>query len=149
MGFAFNCQDADDSCFRSKNWMMNRMLLLVGMAGIGGCVGSICRYLAGLYFSRLMAFAFPFGTFFVNVAGCLLIGLLYGLSERYQWFNLPWRILLITGFCGGFTTFSSFAYENLRLLQSGQYMSFALYSTGSFVLGLLACFGGILLTKLF
>lgn len=124
---------------------MNRTIILIG---IGGLFGSISRYLTASFFTRVFPSAFPYGTFIVNIVGCLLIGVFYGLSERYNWFTPDLRIFLATGFCGGFTTFSSFAYENIHLLQTSQYLTFTLYSFGSFAVGLLATFCGIILTKI-
>ena len=123
---------------------MNKTLILIG---VGGLLGSVFRYLVFFYCSKNISSAFPYGTFIVNITGCLLIGLIYGLSERFNWLTPEWRIFLTTGFCGGFTTFSSFAFENTRLLQSGQYLTFGLYSVSSFILGLLAVFAGLTITK--
>ncbi|MEO6833788.1 MAG: fluoride efflux transporter CrcB [Chitinophagaceae bacterium] len=124
---------------------MNRSIILIG---IGGLLGSIARYLLASFFTKLFPSAFPYGTFIVNIVGCLLIGIFYGLSERYNWFTPDLRLFLATGFCGGFTTFSSLTFENLVLLQSSEYLTFALYSIGSFAVGLLAAFGGLSLTKI-
>lgn len=124
---------------------MNRTIILIG---IGGLLGSIARYLTASYFTKVLPSPFPYGTFIVNIAGCLLIGIFYGLSERYKWFTPDLRLFLATGFCGGFTTFSSFTYENINLLQTSEYLTFALYSIGSFAVGLLAAFGGLSLTKI-
>lgn len=124
---------------------MNRILILTGA---GGLLGSICRYLAASFFTKAFPSAFPYGTFIVNISGCFLIGIFYGISERYTWLTPAWRIFLTTGFCGGYTTFSSFAFENVKLLQASAYLTLALYSLGSFALGLLAAFGGLLLTKI-
>lgn len=122
---------------------MNRYVFLVG---IGGLLGSIARYLSASFVIRIVSSAFPYGTFAVNIVGCLIIGVVFGLSERFDW--LPeWRVFLATGFCGGFTTFSSFAYENILLLQDRDYLTFAAYSGLSFILGLLATFIGLALTR--
>lgn len=123
---------------------MSRVLLIVG---VGGFLGSIARYLVALVFAKTLISPFPLGTFIVNVFGCFLIGLFYGLSENYGWFTPQWRLFLATGFCGGFTTFSSFAYENLQLLQKEEYWTFGAYSVLSFVLGLLGAFAGVFLIK--
>src|SRR5881409_1720985 len=96
---------------------MDRSILLVGL---GGFVGSVARYVVAVFFAGLASSAFPFATFTVNVVGCFLIGILFALSERGDILTPEWRIFLTTGFCGGFTTFSTFSYESIRLLQDGE-----------------------------
>ena len=119
------------------------------IVGIGGFLGSILRYLTTTIFSRHFHYPyFPYGTLVVNVFGCLLIGIIYGLAERFHVLTPHWRLFLATGFCGGFTTFSAFAYENILLLQQSNYAAFALYSIVSFALCLAAVFGGLQLIKL-
>ena len=125
---------------------MSRILFLIGT---GGLIGSIARYLAATYFTKVFPSAFPYGTFVVNIVGCLIIGIVFGLSERFTWLTPEWRMFLATGFCGGFTTFSSFAYENIKLIQEGNFLVFAAYSIASFALGLLAVFIGLTLIKIF
>ena len=84
----------------------------------------------------------------VNVAGCFLIGLFCALADKGNLLTPEWWILLTTGFCGGFTTFSTFAYENINLLKSGELMYFLLYTAASVILGLLATWLGIVIVKL-
>jgi len=125
---------------------MNRAIVLIG---IGGLLGSVSRYLVAGFFTRMFPAAFPYGTFIVNITGCFLIGIFYGLSQRYSWFTPAWTVFLTTGFCGGYTTFSSFAYEQISLLEASAYGTFILYSTISLVTGLLAVLGGLTLVKTF
>lgn len=116
------------------------------LVGIGGLLGSVARYLVASSITKTIPSAFPFGTFAVNLVGCLINGIIFALSERFDWL-FEWRSFLATGFCGGFTTFSSFAYENILLLQDKDYLTFASYSILSFILGLIATFIGLFLTR--
>ncbi len=125
---------------------MIKTLLLVGT---GGFIGSISRFLASRYMQTNFPSAFPFGTFFVNITGCFLIGLIYGLSERSALFSPGWKMFLTVGFCGGFTTFSTFANENLAMLRDGDFFRFFLYIGLSVFLGIAATFFGVLITKIF
>jgi CrcB protein len=118
------------------------MLKLILIAGTGGFFGTIARFLASRYFQNLFLSAFPFGTFLVNITGCLLIGIFYGISEKSGILNPAWRMFLTVGFCGGFTTFSTFTGENITLLKDGNFFYFALYTGLSVFLGLLATFAG-------
>lgn len=124
---------------------MIKFFLLVG---IGGFIGSIARYAVSLFFSKIVKLDFPYGTFVVNIVGCLLIGIFFGMSEKQNWLNENWRIFLTIGLCGGFTTFSSFAFENLSMLQNHNYSGFFLYTAGSVLLGLMAVWVGLLLSKI-
>jgi len=125
---------------------MIKTLLLVGT---GGFLGSISRYLASRFLQSTIPSSFPYGTFFVNIAGCLLIGIIYGLSEKNPLLTSGWKLFLAVGFCGGFTTFSAFANENLALLRDGEFFYFFLYTGLSVFLGIAATFLGVLITKIF
>jgi CrcB protein len=110
-------------------------LLLVG---VGGFVGSICRYLAGGWVQRWApASSFPWGTLAVNLTGCLAIGLLAGLAEARQLFTTEARLLVFLGFLGGFTTFSSFGWETFELLRHGELLRALANVLAQVVLGLL------------
>lgn len=109
---------------------------------IGGGVGSVFRYLAGLWVLRLFPDSWPLNTWLVNILGSLLIGILFGLiSVDARWGEFT-KIFLIIGFCGGFTTFSSFSYENLILLQEGEFLRFILYAMSSLIVGILMVYLG-------
>jgi len=123
---------------------MERNLLLVG---IGGFVGSIARYLVAVVFASQVPSVFPFASLTVNIVGCFVIGVLFALSDRGNFLSPEWRILLTTGFCGGFTTFSTFSYESLRLMQDGEYLYLGAYVLLSVVIGLAATYFGIILIR--
>lgn len=114
---------------------------------LGGGIGSVLRYLVQLGVSRLVTVTFPAGTFLVNITGCFVIGLLYGLSGRHAALTSEWRLFLITGLCGGYTTFSSFSYESISLFRQGNYTYFILYTVLSVVVGLFSTIGGMNIVK--
>lgn len=125
------------------------MIKTILLVGTGGFLGSVSRFLASKFMQDNFPSAFPFGTFFVNISGCLLIGLIYGFSERSSLLTSGWKLFLAVGFCGGFTTFSTFANENLSLLRDGEYYYFFIYTGLSIILGIAATFLGVLITKIF
>jgi fluoride exporter len=124
--------------------MSNNILLV----GLGGGIGSILRYLCQKWVNDSYQHNFPLATFLVNVSGCLLIGILYALGEKGNILSPQTRLLLVTGFCGGFTTFSTFAFENMNLLRTGDSFYFLLYAIGSVAVGIMAVYVGSLLIKL-
>jgi CrcB protein len=125
---------------------MLKILLLIGS---GSFIGGISRFLASRYIQFKIMSAFPFGTFIVNILGCFIIGLIYGISERGNFISSEWRMFLTVGFCGGFTTFSTFANENVTLFRDGNFFYFALYTSLSVFLGFMATYSGNLITKIF
>lgn len=120
---------------------MLKQLLFVGL---GGSVGSILRYLSSHYMNKYYATIFPIGTFFVNMLGCFLIGLFASAISLHFSENNDLKLLLITGFCGGYTTFSAFAIENYNLANNNQLIIMCLYTGLSIVLGILAVWLGII-----
>lgn len=114
---------------------------------VGGGAGSVLRHFSILGASRLFGEAFPYGTLFVNVLGSFLIGLLVeGFALKFQ---LPaeMRALLVTGFLGGFTTFSAFSFDFFRLVETGHAVSAAVYAAVSVFLSILAVFAGVFLLR--
>lgn len=119
---------------------MTKAIILVG---IGGAIGSMLRYVNSVVVAKYIQSPFPFATFIANILGCFIIGLLMGILDKQNLTSPELRLLFITGFCGGFTTFSTFSSENISLLQSGQTLTAILYITASVILGLLAVWAGI------
>lgn len=123
---------------------MIKQILLVGL---GGGLGSILRYLISILTVKYYANSFPLATFTVNIIGCFLIGLLIGLLGQNIQANQNLKLLFITGFCGGYTTFSTFASENITLMQNNNYGTAILYIGLSVITGLLAVWFGLLISK--
>jgi CrcB protein len=114
---------------------------------IGGAIGSVLRLLISIIINKYLSNSFPFATLLVNVLGCFLIGILVGIFDKNNVIDTSLKYLLITGFCGGFTTFSAFGLENVSLFQN-QNPFYALLNIGlSVVLGLAAVWFGLFITK--
>lgn len=113
---------------------------------VGGGTGSLCRYLMSMGIAALWGGSFPLGTFLINILGCFCIGFLGGLSERTT-IDPNLRLLLQTGFLGGFTTFSSFGLETFQLLHRGEGWTAASYLVASNLIGVVLVIGGFLLSK--
>lgn len=115
-------------------------LLLVGA---GGFLGAAARYLlSGWILHHSMAAKFPWATFIVNVLGCLVIGMLSGMAERFDAFGHGARLFLFTGLLGGFTTFSAFGLETIFLMRRGEWFFAALYAGASVAVCVLAVWAG-------
>ena len=117
------------------------------MVFVGGGFGSVARYFLGRWLNNLEP-AIPYGTMLSNVLGSFLVGFILGYFAKSTSISETQSLLLATGFCGGFTTFSTFAYENHVFLKNGDYLSFIPYTLGSLILGFLAVFLGLYLSKL-
>jgi CrcB protein len=121
------------------------MLRSLFLVGIGGAVGSIARYGLSLSINTKFSSSLPLGTLIVNIIGCFIIGILFGLAAKQQWTNNDILMLVGTGFCGGFTTFSTFALENISLFDKQQTSSAIVYTIVSLILGIGLCKLGFLL----
>ena len=112
--------------------------------GLGGGIGSIMRFLTSRFTARLVAAQWLFlGTLAANLIGCFLIGILSGWMLSHIPDNQSFRLLFIVGFCGGYTTFSTFSFENYRLIEMNQWGILLLYLTASVVLGIIAVWLGM------
>ena len=116
--------------------------------GCGGCLGAITRYLSGNAVNKLFsAQLIPYGTLFVNIAGCFIIGLIYGVSRHLMGTNSTASLFLITGFLGSFTTFSTFGLESFRLLENGKLLFFVMNILLHVTLGIIAVYAGAMFGK--
>lgn len=113
--------------------------------GIGGALGSITRYLTGLMYTQYTSGPYPYATLTVNLIGSFLIGILSAVYIKTD--SSATQFIFITGFCGGFTTFSTFSLDGLKLIQSGELWQFIIYASVSLVGGLLLCFSGFYITQ--
>ncbi len=124
---------------------MLRTILLVGS---GGFIGSVMRYLVQYYVERSLSSTFPWGTMIANIAGSFIIGMIFALAEKGNLMNAEWRMFLAVGICGGFTTFSSFAYNNFTLIKENSFIPLLLNVGGNLFLGIIAVYVGIVLVRL-
>jgi CrcB protein len=120
-----------------------KIILLIGL---GSFFGGTSRYLLQQYVQERFLSAFPFGTLAVNLTGCFLIGLVFGLADKWN-LGTEWKMFLATGFLGGFTTFSAFSNETINLIHDEQFVHAILYVLASVLLGLAATAVAYLITK--
>ena len=118
---------------------MSKNIILVLL---GGGIGSVIRYLISYFFNKYQTTSFPWPTFIANSLGCFLIGLFFAYTLKNNVQSETLKLLLITGFCGGFTTFSTFSLENLQLIQNQNYTLAITYTISSLLIGTIAVFLG-------
>lgn len=126
--------------------MMQIQWVHIALVGLGGMVGSILRFVAGTWFVQNIPPTWPWGTFIVNLLGCLIIGLVMGTQLKSHESEL-WKLLLASGFCGGFTTFSALSNEGFQMLRHQLYFLFAAYAISSIALGLMAVAAGYFIIR--
>ena len=119
--------------YNTRSWNMIKSLFIVG---IGSFIGGTLRYLLSSWMKNICTQSFPWATLTVNLLGCFVIGMIYALFCRYNTTSNPWCLLLTTGLCGGFTTFSTFANESLQMLQNGHWGGFIAYVSISVIAGI-------------
>lgn len=117
------------------------------IAGLGGFAGTCLRFLSGRMCAALFGNAFPWGTLAVNLAGSFLIGILFGLAEKTSLLPASMSVFLITGFCGGLTTFSTLADDMYLMLEQHRFLSFGAYAAATFLLGLMLVWLGRMLVR--
>ena len=122
------------------------MLRTVLLVGTGGFIGSVMRYLLQVFVEKGMASTFPMGTLIANIAGSFLIGIVFALAEK-QIMNSEWRLFMSVGICGGFTTFSAFAFNNFTMIKEHSWNQLLLNVGGNLILGVFAVYLGIILVK--
>ncbi|PJZ57550.1 fluoride efflux transporter CrcB [Leptospira barantonii] len=119
---------------------LERTLLWIGL---GGALGSVFRYLLQYGFGNVLGLALPWGTLTANLFGSFLIGIIYAIFDRFPILDPQWKFFLASGFCGGFTTFSTFSYETLQMFKSGHYGLFFGYIGLSVIGGIALALVGV------
>ncbi len=123
---------------------MLRTLLIVGS---GGFIGSVMRFLVQIFVEKGATTTFPWGTFVANIAGSFIIGIVFALAEKGNLMSTEMRLFFAVGICGGFTTFSSFAYNNFTMIKEHSFGQLFWNVGGNLFFGILAVYLGIILVK--
>ena len=123
------------------------MLKSILLVGVGSFIGGVLRYALSVLMRGICGPGFPWGTLIVNLAGCFAFGVIFALFGKYGSTNSGWCLLLTTGVCGGFTTFSTFAHESMQMLQNGNPGGFVAYVATSLVAGFLLLALGYMIFK--
>jgi fluoride exporter len=124
-----------------------QMIKTILLVGFGGALGSLARLSMNIFAHRYFSTAFPMGTFLTNISGCLLIGVLIGFLQKNDFTSDDFRLFSIVGFCGAYTTFSTFSSENIALMQNGNVTTAMIYIGGSVLTGLAAVWFGLYLMR--
>ena len=124
------------------------MLKTILLVGFGGFAGSVARYFVSRLNLSIDFYSIPIGTLTVNIVGSFIIGFLVGIADKSMLMTHEFRLLLMVGFCGGFTTFSSFTNENLMLMHNGQLLSILLYTGISIFFGFIAVYLGFVTSNM-
>jgi CrcB protein len=112
------------------------------LIGLGGFIGTILRYLSSTFLDKFQPIKLlPISTLYINIIGCFIIGLLYGVSEKNNFFSHNIKLFLTIGICGGYTTFSAFAIENVEMLEQSNYIGFVFYT----LISLLVCISSVIM----
>jgi CrcB protein len=123
------------------------MLKNILIVGAGGFIGSVMRYLVQIFVEKGLVSTFPWGTFVANVLGSFIIGVVFAFAEKGNLMSVEWRMFLAVGICGGFTTFSSFAFNNLMMIEERSIGQLFFNVGGSLFFGILAVYLGIILVR--
>ena len=116
---------------------------------LGAVIGANLRYGVGRFVGRAIPVDFPFGTLLINITGSFILGAFFMWARQHEYVNDNWRLVVAVGFCGGYTTFSSFAWESYALIREGRWEISLAYIFASNVLGLLAVVAGAMLATKF
>ena len=123
------------------------MLRTIFIVGTGGFIGSVMRYMVQFYIEKGMSSSFPLGTLLANILGSFIIGVVFALAEKGDLMSSEWRIFLTVGICGGFTTFSAFAYNNMIMIKENSFFQLFLNIGSNLFFGILAVYIGIILVR--